>query len=244
MVERFSVVPKDRLVPTTELAQMTVEPDPDGAYALIEFTQALPRAKLYSNWQVVTNDQAVLDQLPAVSFDPERSVFVAGGVPAAQPVVGTNENAGTVEFGSYAPKDIVLRSDARSPSVLLLNDRFDPNWNVTVDGKRETLLRCNYIMRGVYLSPGAHTVEFRFQPPLGPLCLTLATIGVGLLLLGFVFVTGWRSDHQAPAKAPQPAPPSPPSPPQRTPQSAEGKSNAPGRSWKSGSVSLGRQGTR
>jgi hypothetical protein len=29
--------------------------------------------------------------------------------------------------------------------VLLLNDRFDPNWNVRVDGKLERLLRCNYI---------------------------------------------------------------------------------------------------
>ena len=103
-----------------------------GAYALIEFTQALPRAKLYSNWQVVTNDQAVLDQLAATSFDPERSVFVAGGLPAPlrRPPAPTT-NAGTVEFASYAPKDIVLRSDAPAPSVLLLNDRFDPNWKVT-----------------------------------------------------------------------------------------------------------------
>ena len=65
------------------------------------------------------------------------------------------------------------------PSVLLLNDRYDPNWTVRVDGKPVPLLRCNYIMRGVYLPAGPHTVEFQFQLPLGPLKITLAAIACG-----------------------------------------------------------------
>ena len=207
MAERFNIVPRAGVAQATEFEQLTAVPATDGPYALIEFTQALPRAKLYSNWQVITNDQAVLDQLAAASFDPERSVFVAGGLPAAPPVAGTNDNAGTVEFASYAPKDIVLKSDAPAPSVLLLNDRFDPNWKVRVDGKPETLLRCNYIMRGVYLPPGAHTVEFRFQPPVGPLYVSLAAIGVGLLLLGFVLVTARRSDSRFRPARPGQSPP-------------------------------------
>ena len=35
-------------------------PGDNGTYALIEFTGALPRAKLYSHWQVSTNDTATL----------------------------------------------------------------------------------------------------------------------------------------------------------------------------------------
>ncbi|MGO8927285.1 MAG: hypothetical protein ACLQU3_10390 [Limisphaerales bacterium] len=202
LAERFNLVP--RALPTSAPGsdQLTAVPAADGAYALIEFTEALPRAKLYSNWQVITNDQAVLDQLAAASFDPQRSVFVAGGLSAAPAATGTNDNAGKVEFASYAPKDILLRSDGPAPSVLLLNDRFDPNWKVTVDGKPDTLLRCNYIMRGVYLPPGAHTVEFRFLPPVGPLYVSLAAMGVGLLLLGFVLVTARQSGRPASPRAP------------------------------------------
>ena len=47
--------------------------------------------------------------------------------------------------------------------MLLLNDKFDPGWQVTVDGKPTSVLRCNYIMRGVQLEKGEHTVEFRFE---------------------------------------------------------------------------------
>jgi hypothetical protein len=205
IADRFNFVLRAGFTQAQELEQLTTVSDTNGPYALFEFTQALPRAKLYTNWQIRTNDLAVLNQLAAPAFDPERSVFVAGGLPPVPGTAGTNDNSGTVEFASYAPKDIVLKSDAPAPSVLLLNDRFDPNWKVWVDGTPERLLRCNYIMRGVYLPPGAHTVEFRFQPPLGPLCVSLAAIGMGLLTLGFVAVAGKRSGSPAPA-SPSPLP--------------------------------------
>jgi uncharacterized membrane protein YfhO len=78
--------------------------------------------------------------------------------------------------------------------VLLLNDKYDSQWNVTVDGKPAELLRCNYLMRGVYLpTAGQHTVDFSFTLPHRPLYVTLAAIGVGILLSGFLFYSARRS---------------------------------------------------
>jgi len=61
----------------------------------------------------------------------------------------------------------VLQTKADFASVLLLNDRFDPQWTVAIDGKPATLLRCNYLMRGVQVPAGEHTVCFRFNTPFG-----------------------------------------------------------------------------
>ena len=94
-------------------------------------------------------------------------MLVADPLPAPAPGSLTNQNAGTVDFASYAPRRIVLQAKADAPAVLLLNDRFSPIWKVSVDGKPAKLLRCNYLMRGVYLPPGSHTVAFRFSPPTG-----------------------------------------------------------------------------
>ena len=66
----------------------------------------------------------------------------------------------------------------------MLNDKFDGNWRVTVDGKPAELLRCNFIMRGVQLLPGAHTVEFSFSMPNRPLFITLSALCVAILLGG------------------------------------------------------------
>jgi hypothetical protein len=173
-----------------------------GPFAVFEFTGALPRAKLYSDWQVNTNDQATLTELANKTFDPAQTVLVTGPLPVVKTAAGTNRNAGTVEFGSYAPKHVKLRAQAQSSGVLLLNDKYDPNWKVVVDGKPGTLLRCNYIMRGVFLEPGEHTVEFQFKPSVKALYVSLSAIAVGAMLT-FVAVTGVRRQSvvQPPATA-------------------------------------------
>ena len=116
-------------------------------------------------------------------------------LPTTPTVNATNGNSGSVEFKSYAPKDIVFGTYAGTPTVLLLNDKFDPNWRVLVDSKPAPLLRCNFIMRGVYLTPGAHTVEFQFKLPNGLLYVSLTAIGVGILLAGCLFFSTRRNTN-------------------------------------------------
>ena len=202
IVERFDVMPKPGIVTTTQLEQLTAVLAADGPYALYEFTQALPRAKLYANWQIHTNDQAVLSQLAATSFDPERTVFVAGGVPPlrrpSEPTITPAQSNLRVTPRKISCSRVThLRLRCCCSTTVLIQ-----NWKVRVDGKPEPLLRCNYIMRGVYLAPGAHTVEFRFQPPLWPLYISLAAVVLGVVALGFVVVGGRQSYSPAPAPAP------------------------------------------
>ncbi len=185
IAQRFDVVAKPGITRPTQLEELTAVANENGPYALFEFTGALPRAKLYSNWQVNTNDQAVLNTLADLKFDAEKTVLISTpktGLPA----LATNENSGTVEFKSYSPKQIVLAANAPAPSVLLLNDKYDPAWRVTVDGKPAELLRCNYIMRGVQVPVGAHTVEFQFNLPHRLLYNTCAFIAFGVFLIGLL----------------------------------------------------------
>ena len=211
VVDRFKLLPKKGISRSQEVTTADVEAvqTPKGSFALFEFTGALPRTRLYGRWQVMTNDEAALKQIASPSFEPEQSVLVTGGDFPPSPA-DAKLDAGTVAFASYAPRDVVLQANATAPSVLLLNDRFDPDWNVHVDGKPAPSLHCNYIMRGVYLTPGPHRVEFRFQPPFRSLYVSLAALGLGLLLVGFVSVSSFRGWAAAP---PGPAGPGPQTPP-------------------------------
>jgi hypothetical protein len=204
VVERFKLSPKPGFsgsLQSLTTADVIPVPATNGPFALFEFTGALPRTRLYSRWKVVTNSRAALDEVVSSSFDPEQCVLVEGDLPA-DPPAGASQDAGTVEFVSYAPRRVVLKATAAVPSVLLLNDRFDPEWNVRVDGQPAKLLRCNYIMRGVCLTAGTHRIAFRYQPPARMLYVSLAALGVGLLFLGFVVVSGFRSWASAPPAAP------------------------------------------
>lgn len=167
-----------------------------GPFAILEFTGALPRAQLYTQWQSAPDDKSALEKLSDPAFDPARSLVIDGALPASN---GT-QAAGTAEIdaASYEPKHVVVKVNAAAASVLLLNDRFDPDWKVTVDGKPETLLRCNYLMRGVQVAAGTHTVDFRFSPSIRPLYISLAGLGLGLVLIGFLAVTARTEDPVQP----------------------------------------------
>ena len=214
IVQRFDVMPKPGIDQPTQLEQLTAVVSENGGYALFEFTGALPRAKLYSNWQVNTNDDATLKTLASTNFDPWQTVLVSTPLPGAPAANATNQNSGTVDFKRYvpddpgfkgkrnglwkqsgycyAPKDIMFDAKATIPSVLLLNDKFDPHWRVLVDGKPAELLRCNFIMRGVYLTPGQHTVEFRFSLYSKLLYVTLLAIFVAFVLAAYLFFIKMR----------------------------------------------------
>jgi uncharacterized membrane protein YfhO len=106
---------------------------------------------------------------------------------AAQPIA-TNQDAGNVSFTSYKPADFTLEATPVVPSILMLCDKYDPDWQVWVDGKRGEVLRCDFLLRGVYLEPGKHEVEFKFRPNIKMFYVNMAAIGLGIVLLTFVGV--------------------------------------------------------
>ncbi len=197
IAQRFNIVPKPGVSQPTKLEELTAVLDDNGPFAVFEFTGALPRAKLYSRWVVNTNEEATLKALVRPEFDPIQTVLVTTSQPGLPPV-GTNENAGTVEYKSYSPTAITFAATSPTPAVLLLNDKYDPAWSATVDGQPVPVLRCNFIMRGIYLAPGSHTVEFRYRQPVKPMYVTLAGFVVTLLLSGYLVVSGRKTSGGTP----------------------------------------------
>jgi hypothetical protein len=166
-----------------------VETNSSGPFGLVEFTGALPRAVLFKNWRGGVPDEEALGLIASTNFNPHAEVLVAeaiappGGTPEA---AASPTPAGTVSYKTYSPKRFVLDTDAGFASVLLVNDKHDPSWKVTVDGKPVPLLRANFIMRAVELPAGPHVVEFRFEPPTGTLWISLGAMAVALGLCGYV----------------------------------------------------------
>jgi hypothetical protein len=186
-ITNFSLQLKPGRTQLTSYADLTVVPNPNGGISLLEYGGALPRAKLYENWLVSTNDNETLAKLVAPDFDPQSLVIVSGA--ASRPSTGGSTNVGgSAEISSYSPKKIGLKVNAAKPSILLLNDRHHPDWHVYVDGREEKLLRANYIVRGVEVPAGTHEVVFQFKPSLKGLYISLVTLMLGLVLLAVVFL--------------------------------------------------------
>ena len=190
--EAFNLVPRPGSDPSSP--QYTAVATPGGLLALVEFEGALPRAGVYSHWQSGVGDEMALALLPDPEWDPHREVLVAEDLPAPDST-DTNAMVTPARYEFYDPKRVVISTDAESSTVLMLNDKHHPAWQVTVDGKPAKLLRANYLMRGVHLSPGKHTVEFKFAPTAGSIRISLAGLGLaGVLGALLIFLPSRRLD--------------------------------------------------
>jgi hypothetical protein len=208
VAQRFDIVPKKNIPggqPRTYM-DFTAQLNPAGQVAMIEFTGALPRAKLYSNWQVNTNRDSTLATLADPAFDPIQTVVVGDPIPGPD-ATNTNQPPGAAEINpNYEPKRVEITADAKVPSVLLLNDKYNSNWHVTVDGKPAQLLRCNWVMRGVSLQPGKHDIVFLYTLTETTLYLSISAVvmALGLCLWLAVDKTEGQSNGANPPPAPNP----------------------------------------
>jgi hypothetical protein len=163
----------------------TVAPNDAGPLALIEFTGALPRAKFYSKWEIITNRAEIMPRLLSPAFDPHESVILADPTTSKST---TGAGDGEVAFQEYAPKRLVLKSRSSSQGIVLLNDRWNEYWKAEVDHRPVPILTANYLMRAVEVGAGEHTIEFRFEPPVGTFSATVSAFagaGLSVVILGF-----------------------------------------------------------
>ena len=153
--------PSFKLISNVQLTNAGLTPTTAPSdYVFLRYLDALPRAALFHQWQSMTVEQ-MQDALVAPTWNPRETVLV-NGVP--------NQTAGALptdfscEIIRYTRNRVTVSVDAKADGILLLNEKYDSDWRVTIDGKPATLLRCNSIMRGVSVPPGSHEVTFRYCP--------------------------------------------------------------------------------
>ncbi|MFQ5900630.1 MAG: YfhO family protein, partial [Thermodesulfobacteriota bacterium] len=69
-----------------------------------------------------------------------------------------------VTITDYRNNSVILRAVLNRPKILVLSDAYYPGWKVFVDGEERKILKANYVFRAVPLEPGAHDVEFIYDP--------------------------------------------------------------------------------
>jgi hypothetical protein len=85
------------------------------------------------------------------------------------------------------PTAMVVKAKATKPSMLVVSEVFSPGWQVKVDGREARLWRVNYLLRGVFLEPGQHTIAFVYRPRLLMIGTVISVATVLVLLLVFLW---------------------------------------------------------
>jgi Bacterial membrane protein YfhO len=158
---------------------------------------ALPRVFLVGRQQIVGSEEAALAAATAPGFDGRSVAVTERRLPGLADAGAGGAPAGSARLASYEAEKVVARTSSQRRSLLVLTDVHFPGWEVSVDGRPAKLERVDYLLRGVMVPAGRHTVEFRYVPASFRAGWILSILGL-LALLGATFA-GLRERRRPPA---------------------------------------------
>jgi hypothetical protein len=101
---------------------------------------------------------------------------------------------GKIKLTSYSPNKLTYDYTASGDNLAVFSDiYYDKGWKAIVDGKEVPYIRVDYILRGMVLPAGNHSLEFRFEPKsyyIGQKISLIASSVVILLVLGLLIYNG------------------------------------------------------
>lgn len=160
---------------------------------VLENRTVLPKAWLVPTVIVATDPMQRLGIMAgSPEFKPDRLALVESSPPIQLEPYSpqTQISAGGAEVTDYESNRIVVVVHAVKNSLLVIGEKYYNWWYVSIDGKKAEIIPVNHILRGVYVTPGAHRVEFVFDPlpfKIGKY-LTLAS----LLFFSVLILREWR----------------------------------------------------
>jgi hypothetical protein len=146
-------------------------PNDQPTHALVRMRDYFAKATFVPGAELPGKDDAVLKRLADPKWNPHATVLLPSGKPGApfpQNVVAPYSRpipippSVPVNVGRYTPHEIDLTVDPPTAGYVLINDQYDPDWQVELNGKPAPLLQADYLLRAVAVPPGPSTITLRY----------------------------------------------------------------------------------
>jgi hypothetical protein len=134
-----------------------------GPFVIFPNPAAFPRAFTISRTTPVRNAQEADQQLaPLARAHRLREMAVVQG--EGQPMLLSSPVRSELTVSEPRPERVLIQAKSDRDCLLVLNERYDPDWRVRVDGRSSPLLNADLVLMGTLLPKGEHRVEFLYQP--------------------------------------------------------------------------------
>ena len=132
----------------------------EGGVRVYENSLALPRAFVVYQAEPTAGTATMDEEMSRLGeIDPERTALVSDGRP-----LNGSQGPTMAEVTDLSPNRVKVRASLEAPGLLVLSEIWYPGWQAWDNGQAAPIVRTDAILRGVYLEPGAHTVEFVYRP--------------------------------------------------------------------------------
>ena len=160
---------------------------------VLENPDAVPRGFLVGQTEVVSGAQTQWSRLRDPSFNPRTTALLSA--PQNKPVTPIDSGstaAATLE--SHTPPEIRWTVETDAPRLFVASEVYYPaGWTAYLDGEEVPIRRVNYLLRGVHVPAGEHTLVMRFEPASHRYGVWISAVATvvdygGILLLGVPYL--------------------------------------------------------
>ena len=96
----------------------------------------------------------------------------------------SKDSLATIQLTDYKPNYLKYNSKTNLEAFAVFSEMYYKNgWNAYIDGKLVEHIRTNYILRGLFVPLGEHTIEFKFEPTVIRKGNTITLVSYALLLI-------------------------------------------------------------
>ncbi len=143
--------------------------------------------------QKIINAKNADEEISALGkIDLTTTAVVASNAPSEVKNFSSTSVEGSIKLSSYKPDHLSYEVYAPKNQVAVFSEIYYPKgWNAYIDGKLTPHFTANYILRGLYVPAGKHSVEFKFEPTSFSYGKTISYIGSLLILLALGYFAYW-----------------------------------------------------
>lgn len=134
----------------------------DRSVAILESNKVLPRGFMVYQWEVIQDDNKILDRLLGPDFQLDKRILLNEDIPIKSSSSLTTQS--DVEYLSYKEQQSKLKVKTEVDSVLFVSDTFYPGWKAYVDGVETKIYRANFAFRAIFVPEGDHEIVFSYEP--------------------------------------------------------------------------------
>lgn len=102
------------------------------------------------------------------------------------------DSTASIVLEKYRPSRLTYKTKADSEQLAVFSEiYYQPGWKAFVDGKEVPHFRVDWILRGMLIPAGEHTIVFEFYPDTYVLAANISAYSSFLILLLLIVAVGW-----------------------------------------------------
>jgi hypothetical protein len=144
---------------------------------VFENLRAMPRVWLAQRIKIKSDDEQLRlirgEKNGAEDFNPQTEVLIEAAdallldqklLADDQAIPSPEQLPNSARILSRTPNSMAVSTESAQAAMLVMSEIAFPGWRARIDGNEAGIVRVNYLLRGVPLPAGQHTVELVYRP--------------------------------------------------------------------------------